>query len=123
MAAGFYGTVIRWLRSKRPSDKQYVEAARRRQRNSKRLRLIQLVPVGWPIVLLLFMVWWIRYLKQHMDWETEGSTFWLGFCTGAMCGFAFYALVIGFLFTVEEIVGDKRDELLLRFYDELSKKE
>ena len=110
---------------KRKTDTEHIESVRRLLSHSKWFRIAS--ACGAVGFLVIFWLWWrfiprLAHSMPELD-EAARHGFSVGIMLGAMAGlFLFFAAICTYL-TARPVTGQRTERLMVKFYDELKKRE
>ena len=112
------------LYPKRKSDAEYVAAVRKAVRRSKWIAVFNVCM--FAVLVVFFFIFW-RFIFSLQDmWpdlaEEIGKGVYIGIMLGMFAGFLLSFALLNLVFGLLRI-GDRTAHLMLKFYDELRKKE
>ena len=122
MAEGIGARAKAWWHARRQTDEQYVERIRKKQRSMRKARIVLLGLLAVVAIVILSNA--ARVIcaigKTVTDSEMDVLLFVFGLGIGVPLGFfvnSFFSFILLILF------GERSDELMLKFYDELKSRE
>jgi len=118
MAEGIGARATAWWRARRRTDEQYVERIRKKQRSMRKARVVLLCLLAVVAIVMLPNAGRLIYAigKTVTDSEMDVLLFVLGLGIGVFLGF-FVNSLFSSIFLI--LFGERSDELMLKFHDEL----
>lgn len=111
--------------SKPKTDEQYVESIRTQISRSKRFIVFHILGAIFFLALFLWAGMQVCRLDQIMPEFSEGAGrgFFIGVQLGLVAGLFFIFAFMNINFTISYFRGYRTERLMLKYYDELKKKE
>jgi len=118
MAEGIGARATAWWRARRLTDEQYVERIRKKQTSMRKARIVLLCLLAVVAIVILSNAGRVIYAigKTVTDSEMDVLLFVFGLGIGTFLGF-FVNSLFSSIFLI--FYGERSDELMLKFYDEL----
>jgi len=121
MAKGIGARAKAWWRARLRTDEQYVERIRKKQRSMRKARIVLLCLLAATMVVWLSAGNTIYAIGKIVTVsEMDALFFAAGLATGTLLGFFVYAIFSSIPLI---LFGERSDELMLKFYDELKNRE